>query len=579
MYLKKLALKLLNKKNTLTPNAAIIIVLAIGVFAHWPALISDSIMWDDWIILSWITQSRLDWVFQFYHNYGVTPYFLVDLPLVILLHDIASSILVAKITYFLGVLINSVLIMLLSKKIAHGNLIFATLAGTLAVCFPAISGEGFHISMLIYYFFIPLFLMGMLTFIKIALSSESSPAVRIIALAMLLLSFSLNSLLVMFYALLPAIFYATLQNKKQSLYSLLITIKTFLIRHVDFLVTPLIFWILKEIFMPRLGIYARYNKINFDWIGILQSCKRLIPDILQTILFVPLSIKFIFWITTLIFAIVILISKNIPTHFENKFKTTKSHFIILLILGFIALLGAALPYYMVGRRSFQAFGFMSRDNVLFPLPIGWIIAALFCIILKIKLPTILQKYRSFNLELILKQIFFSAFAALIVSQSLSNWRNHADWQAHYAYYRSAIEKISQDKLVVQSSIIQVIDELPGDRTLQKWKYPAGIWTEIISAAFQKTSRLATPLSPKNGHFFTQKEINQFIKNTELAEIDFMLKDINLQGQQIRLIIKPINNSQSPIRLALAYWRARFFVPTDMPKLMNSLTIVKSEIIK
>ena len=61
--------------------------------------------------------------------------------------------------------------------------------------------------MLKYHFYIPIFLAGMLMFIVAASSTSRRLAVRVIALAALLLSFSLNSLLVLFYALVPAVFY------------------------------------------------------------------------------------------------------------------------------------------------------------------------------------------------------------------------------------------------------------------------------------------------------------------------------------------------------------------------------------
>lgn len=569
--LSDLGSRSLNQGKALTRGTAFALVLAVGIFAHWPALVSDSIMWDDWIVLAWITQARLDWVFQFYSNYGVTPFFLVHFPFVAFVQDAATSIQIAKIIYFSGVIISAVLIMLISWRVAHGNLFFATLASISAVCFPASSGEGFHLSSLIYSLFIPLFLAGMLIFILVASSTSHRLAIRVIALAALLLSFTLNSLLVLFYALIPAVFYASLRVEQASSHRLFVNAKGFLIRHLDFLVLPLAFWILKVTFMPRVGIYARYNEMRFDWAGIFHAYERLIPDILQSTFFVPLSIQFVSWVAAAVFVIVVLGGRPVLARFENDAEAARGRLIILFGLGFLALFGAALPYYIVGRRSFQAFGFMSRDNVLFPLAVSWITAALFCMLLK---PRALFQARSpQGSGLLLRRVALGALAALIVAQSLSNWRNHADWQAHYAYYRSAIEKATHDELVGQASVIQVIDQLPGDRTLQTWKYPTSIWTEIISAAFQKTTRLAIPFPPENGRFFTRDEINRRVRETEVA---FMLSGIDLDGPQIRLTVEPDSGARSPIRLALAYWRARFLAPAEMPKLLDSLTRIRSE---
>jgi hypothetical protein len=309
--------------------------------------------------------------------------------------------------------------------------------------------------------------------------------------------------------------------------------------------------------MPRVGIYARYNAMGFDWAGILHGYERLIPDILQTTVFVPLSIPFVSWAAGLVFVTVVLASKPVSEHLQME--ATKSLLITMAGLGFLALLGTALPYYVVGRRSFQAFGFMSRDNVLFPLAVGWITAALIGML--------------WNSGDRLRRVALGACAALIFAQSVSNWRNHADWQAHYAYTRSAIEKIAQDRTVEQASVIQVIDHIPGDRTLQTRKYPTSIWTGIISAAFQRTARLAIPFPPENGRFYSRDEFNRRVRETEVA---FMLGGIDLDGQQIRLTVEPGNGPRGPLRLALAYWRARFFDPAQMPMLLDSLTRVRSE---
>jgi len=528
-------------------------------------------MWDDWICLAWLTQSHPDWMFQHFNNYGVSLYSLVYLPFFAISNDASISVIIAKAAYFLGVIINALLIMLISKKVSHGNLGFATLAGIFAVCFPALSGEGFHLSALIYYFFIPLFLVGLLLFIKVASSKKVDLLLRIAALSALFVSFSLNSILVMFYALVPAIFYASLHEEKKRLQDIIISIRLFLTRHMDFLLLPFIFWGIKKIFMPCVGIYARYNQMSFDFLGILSSYKKLIPDILQTTLYNPLSIQYVFWTALVTFVLVMFSGQSLSPYFKKDINLPKNHLMILFCFGLLALVGTAFPYYIVGRRSFQAFGFMSRDNVLFPLPVSWISAALFCMLLK---PQSSSKSSSLkSLSFLRQRISFAVLVSLIISQSLANWRNHADWQAHYVYYRSVIEKLTQDELVREASVIQLVDQLPGDRSLQAWKYPTSIWTEIISAAFHKTARLAIPFPPENGQFFTNEEINRRVRETE---VDFMLRDINLKGPQIKLTIQSTNVSPSPLRLALAYWQTRFFYPADMPKLLDSLTQIKSE---
>lgn len=541
----------------------IIIPIVMGFIAHWPSLLSDSKMWDDWNILSWTIQNRADWVFQFFHNYGVTPYFIVYFPLTFI-QDAETAMFLSKLIYFFGIIINAILVMFITKKIVPENPLFVILSGISMIFYPSLSGEGFHPTTLSYYFFVPLFFIGLLLFIITASSNKFNLLIRITSLFTLFLSFSLNSLLVMFYGLVPTVMYVTIKKNK------FINLKNFIIRHIDFLLLPIIFWIIKEIFMPRKAIYARYNKIILDWNGILLGYKQLMFDIINTIILTPFSIKYTSWIAITIFIVMLLkIKLSSKNNLINQNITPAKELLILLITSSFALFCAAFPYYMIGRRSFVPFGFLSRDNILFPLPVSWIIAILFCFILKAQLfiPNYLTSFKR-----IYQKIIIGIFIVLISSQSISNWRNHLDWQAHYAYYRSIINVISKNQLVKQSSVIHIIDQIPGDRTLRNYRYPTSVWTNIMSVTFLNTTRLAIPHTPKNGRFFSKDEIKNHILWTEM---DFMFNNININGQQIRITATP-NKKFNPTLLALEYWKNRFIKPHKMSKFLNSLTNVTIE---
>jgi hypothetical protein len=552
------------------PVVGYALVFGVGIFSHWPALLADSIMWDDYLILTWITQGRFDWLYQFYSNYGITPMGLVYLPFIAATPTASTAVLFAKFICFASILLNAALIMLISVRVSHGDRVFAVLAGATAAAFPGLSGEGFQPTFLLYCFFVPVFLTGILLFIETAQSPTSRPIIRIAGLIALLLSFSLNSLLVFFYALIPAVLYASIGRERTAPGLLFAAGVRFLVRHLDFLATPIVFWAIKEIFMPRVGIYARYNALRLDWAGILQAYERLVPDMLQTVLFVPFSIPLAIWFAAAVFVIAALAGGPILSRLNYDRESRGQEIAILFGLGCLALIGAALPYYLVGRRSIQTYGFMSRDNVLFPLAVSWVTAALTCMLLRFRLPR--RMAGSDWAEQLVQRAGIAGFCALLAAQALFNWRNHADWQAHYAYYRSVIERVAHDENIAEASIVEVIDKLPGDRTLQGWKYPTSIWSAILSAAFGKMTRLAIPFPPANGSFYTPQEISRRLRDTEVA---FMFSDVDLSGPQNRLVVTPGQGARNPILLTLAYWRARFLAPGEMQDLLQSLTEIKS----
>lgn len=199
------------------------IVLA-ALAAHWPAWLAPGLMWDDYLILRW--QGHPEWVWAFYTNYGLAPLSLIFLPFAF-----GAGPGFARAVCFLG----AIAIGLLTRRLT-GSLA----AGCLAATFPALSGPGFNPTSLIYFVCLPTFLAAFVV------------THRLLATGLLVLSFSLNSLLVFFYGLLPG---------ARRLWPLV--------------ALPLAYWVLKETLNPRLGVYAQYNTLKPHW-AIFAICLGII---------------------------------------------------------------------------------------------------------------------------------------------------------------------------------------------------------------------------------------------------------------------------------------------------------------
>lgn len=548
----------------------LMIVCAVALFAHWPALLSDSVMWDDWIVLGCIRERHADWLIEFYRNYGVTPYAIVHLPFFALTWDMTHVVGIAKAVYLLSAVASSCLIASLAFQISGRNVTFATMTGCLAASYPGWSGEAIHISVLVYSIFILMFFVGMLLFIGIASRPERrSMLIRATALALLFISFALNSLLTLFYGLFPIVVYAAVTEVRDVQQTFWKNIARFLGTNFDFVVLPLIFWVFKETFMPRVGQYVRYNQIHLSIPGLMADYARLVPDTLRATIKAPFSFSLGIALAIASFTIAVLGRRRVLRWLTDHGLPSRATLWILFAAGAFALASTALPYYLVGRHSFLPFGYGTRDNALFPISYGMSAAALFCLCLWF----IRRGGRAFSKLAVgharLGEGAVAALlAALIIAQSVANWRNVADWQAHYVYYRSTIEKIARLDLARRASIIQVSSRLPSQRTLQSVGYPTSIWTEIIAAGFGKTERLATPYPPENGKFYTRPEIDHRVYETE---VQFMLANINLGGRQIRVDIDPGSGATGNISLAFNYWRARFWKPAEMAPLLESVT--------
>lgn len=187
-------------------------------------------MWDDYLILRW--QGHPEWVWAFYTNYGLAPLSILMLPFAY-----GAGVNFARVVCFLGAVAIGLLTQALTAQIANRRLALA--AGCLAATFPALSGPGFNPTSLIYFVCLPAFLAAFVV------------RSRLLATGLLLASFSLNSLLVLFYGLLPA------ARRLWPLAAL-----------------PLVYWLAKESLWPRVGVYALYNPIQPAWAiaAVVEGC-------------------------------------------------------------------------------------------------------------------------------------------------------------------------------------------------------------------------------------------------------------------------------------------------------------------
>lgn len=199
------------------------IVLA-ALAAHWPAFLAPSAMWDDWLILAW--NGHPEWIWQFYASYGLAPMALIFMPFAY-----GAGLGFARVVCFLGAMAIGWATMKLTRS---------AVAGCLAATFPALSGPGFHPTSLIYFVLLPAFLAAFLI------------RNRVIAGVLLAFSFSLNSLLVFFYGLLP---------HARRLWPLV--------------ALPVVYWLAKETLNPRVGSYAGYNTLKPSWL-VLVPCAALL---------------------------------------------------------------------------------------------------------------------------------------------------------------------------------------------------------------------------------------------------------------------------------------------------------------
>lgn len=196
---------------------------------------------------------------------------------------------------------------------------------------------------------------------------------RAAALALLFVSFATNSLLAFYLLIILYIVYRERPNPMNNLSGWLHLV----LRYADYLLLPILFWIVKSIFMKPYGAYAGYNQVTSE--GFSQafsetlrvfdlSFTKIIDESVGVDFFSPIfawltSIHFLLPLVAvfLTIAALFLVRKNLKKVDREFYQT-----LWLFFFGALAYWLAAFPYVVVGKLP-QSVDWDSRHQLLLPL--------------------------------------------------------------------------------------------------------------------------------------------------------------------------------------------------------------------
>jgi len=174
------------------------------------------------------------------------------------------------------------------------------------------------------------------------------------------LSFIVNSHLVFYAIVLLYLFYQVYQSGG----TLKENVKSYCYRYLDFILLPIIFFILKVIYFRPSGLYAGYNKISIlNILNIKSYCYSFIDSFFKPILESSRDASFLYTIFIILIITFFFIKKK-PLNLQQ------SHFqknLPALVIGIGLFILGALPYIAVGKLPRSHFWFYSRFQLLLPL--------------------------------------------------------------------------------------------------------------------------------------------------------------------------------------------------------------------
>lgn len=519
-----------------------IIIFAFTLLVHGIIMLNDGLYWDGWVIDAW--QRRKDWktMKRFYSQVGMPLLyyqhkFMAYLPLRIHCYRLLA---------FICTFVSAFAVYLIASYFGS-----FTNPAALLLALLYLSYTGYHMNVdivvgLQYTFPIAVFYSACF----IALFSESQIGsaywvLRTISLGMFFFSFTANSTLIYFFGFLAlkALLYS--QGNEISLANFI----NFTVRNIDYLLLPIIFWFIKERYTPRHGSYANYNKPRLNRIQIDRGFRRLLRYGFEDSITRPIRFVIKNKVLLILLTIVILYLAFVPADFLKHEVLSLFKGGIIVLFGFMLLILAGLPYILVGQPILP-FGWGTKNSLLFPLPVALMQFGVMNIVLRDQAITPIAVFLIITNAIYLNYIYLLYLAVYVKNRS---------WLFNLSHYPEA-ESIS---------VFQICDthHLRGDQYIPSNEHKTAYLFYMFNWLWGDLTRVGIyELVPRNSSYTSDEVLTELRNST----IDYAMTDVDINGSQARVIVKT-GNIQSPMKIALMYIQARYFVRLKMDWLLSNVT--------
>ncbi len=453
-------------------------------------LFNKGIFWDGWILCN----ANKDIITVIFHESGAF------LGIRGIIHNFFLSfnnILLYRITCFLAYLISAILLNKILKNVKEITSTARFFIVLIFALFPVNSARIALINIPTSIFFL-LFFLGFWLITKFI--EKKNIVTRIVALCFLFLSFNTYSILV-FYSLviLYLIYISSTRNKS------LFTIIKDLMHYTDFIVMPVVYWLIRNIFYKPSGAYEGYNSITLQ--KLIQTPSMLIQTFNSSFLEI-FRIIIGFSILNIIGAIIIMFCLQNKTEEQSKIKND----ILLFFLGIFSFIAGVFPYVSVGLFP-CLYDWDSRHQLLVPLGAGFIIYYGLKLIID-----------SLRLDRKIHILLCSVLIALFINM---NFRNCIEYQMDWYKQVSLIENFKASTEITDHTTFLFEDHTPNakGRSYRPYEY-AG----LMKYAFGNEERFGMDINAFKG----TNSFTPFIGEANIT------KDYKIREPEYKIIIEQGN---------------------------------------
>jgi len=523
--------------------------IALAVFfTHGLLLLNDGIYWDDWL---WLKADGLslnrEAIDKTAAQMGAMPNSMIPLWL--------SQWLGYRQVAFLSILAIGLLTYAVASRTKLLSRCEGFLLALITLTYPAFQ-TWIVFATTRYIFCLAMFLLACLLALKAEeLRGARHVTLRVLALMSFFLSFDLNSLLCFYLGfVLVMIFLHRTENPGEPYRNTLY----FLLRKPDYMILPIIFWIIKKVFYPVSGLYANYNNfrleprsiaeclLKFIYHGVLQQ----FHEAFRLLIGMPLI-----WIAALLLVIgASRMSDKLRGRDESAAFCGHGNPWGLALFGAVLYLLASAPYIAVGLSP-SVHGWKTRHALLIGIPVGLLLLSIVRLVFR----------SSSGLKRILRLVFITTIVSAFFLSTLSAYLS---WQARWVRDRSLMIHLAGMTQGRENSFFLIDDQyrLGGEKIYGFYE-----WTTIFKKVWGNERRLGVDqgIYVPNSLFDPRKYPRVTERN---------LSEFDPYGCQAILHIRRGSGSTDEPRLVARYYYYKYLgsSPQKLRSFLESITDVSIE---
>lgn len=275
--------------------------------------------------------------------------------------------------------------------------------------------------------------------------------VRLFILAAFFVSFIVNSFLVFYAVPLMYMFYMTMDRDR----SVVLNIKAFIAKNLDFIVLPVLFFVIKSLCLKPQGVYQQYNALGFQSL-LMAPLYTLYSFFTSFITPLYLSLSALPYVVVVL---VVLVWRYEPKTADAVQTQSVNYYRWLLGFGAVAFILAVFPYCAVGKTP-TSFEFNSRNQLLVPLGFALMFySGLQLIIERKKIPQICR------------DALLIGFIVLFIGRSMMD---QYKYNVDYLYQAAIIENFKGSNVIRDHTTFicknNMTDALADDRRVRFYEY-------------------------------------------------------------------------------------------------------------